>query len=115
MPQVIRIAIEVEQRTEPGVDISGYLWDENDNEAEIFLEKDAREPVSQPFTIHGGGTRIFTSEGGKYHGKFSWTASDGKERTFTQEIEIPIPPECPRCEQRVPELVDYLCANCRFG
>jgi hypothetical protein len=117
MPQIIRIAIDVEQRTKPGVKITGTFLNEQEKEAPLFLQMEDREAAKQPITIDGGGTRIFTSDGGKLHGEFKWTASDGNERSFTQEIEVPSPPSCPRCERRVPELVDgdYLCEKCRFG
>lgn len=114
----IRIAIDFGQQGEEGVPVKVSIVEaETDRPISVFSELRSRDAVAQPFLLKDGGGRVFIEDGGKYKALFAWKASDGQERQFSEEFEIPQPPICPACEQRVPDLNedDYICADCRFG
>lgn len=124
MAQQIRIAIDIEQKAEQNIPITFFLnreeydWQtETDvvRPVDIFENLEDTEPAQQPIVLENGSGRVFVDDGGKFLGRFLWTAADQKERDFEETFEVPVPPLCPRCENRVPELVDYLCDSCRFG
>jgi hypothetical protein len=115
MPREIRIAVEVEKRTEGGSPVKVSLKDADGNQVPIYLEDNLLEPRLDPVTVNSDGGMIFVAEGGSYTAQFQWTSVDEKNREFTEELLVDIPPLCPRCNERVPGLADYICEDCRFG
>lgn len=114
----IRIAVNIDQKTEDfQVPLGLKLLDENGKQVDVFGEADSDTPLEQPILFEKYPARVFLNDGGNYKLCFTWKASDNTERPFEESLEIPVPPECPRCERRVPELGegDYLCDDCRFG
>jgi hypothetical protein len=118
MAQQIRIAIDLDQQAEKGVPVKVKFLTPEGKTVDVFASIFDKEPTEQPITIDGEeGGRVFTEDGGKFAAHFWWTASDKKERDFQQDFDIPVPPECPKCLQRVPEIPkgEYICHRCRFG
>jgi hypothetical protein len=117
MDQEIRIAVDIDQQAEEGIPIKVDLKDMEGEPVQMFKHLDDDTPVDGPVTVDGSGGQIFILDGGKYMLHFKWDAADGNTREFESEIEIPIPPYCRGCEQRVPFIPDddYICEGCRYG
>ena len=115
MPREIRIAVEVEKRTDGGVPVQVSLTDESGIPVGIYEKPEQPEPSFDPVTVDSGGGMIYLAEGGQYTAHFKWTSADEKEREFTEELPVDIPPLCPKCNERVPGLADYVCEDCRYG
>jgi hypothetical protein len=111
----IRVAIEIDQEAEDGTPIAAKVLDLDGNEATVYTGLYEDDPAEQPISMIAGEGILYVEDGGEYDAHFTWKASDGKDRGFTQRLKIPLPPTCPKCERRVPELTDYVCEECRFG
>lgn len=114
----IRVAINIDQKTEDyQIPLSLKLVKDNGDPVDVFGKPNATTPLEQPISFDEYPAQVFLDDGGDYKMLFTWKASDNSERTFEESLEIPIPPQCPRCERRVPELNagDYLCDDCRYG
>ncbi len=116
MSDDIRVAVDIDQKTEDyQVPLKLKIVDENDKPVDVFAKAEDDEPVEQPVSFDKYPAQVFLNDGGNYKMLFTWEASDNSERTFEETLEIPVPPQCPRCERRVPELSDYICDDCRYG
>lgn len=114
-PREIRIAVEIEKRTDGGIPVKVSLKDQENQPIGIYLVPEQLEPDFEPVTVDSGGGVIYLKEGGLYTATFQWTLDDEKKREFVEEIEVDIPPTCPQCRERVPGLADYICDECRYG
>lgn len=112
----IRIAVDIDQKTEDyEVPLKLKLVDESGREVPMYADVEDDDSIEQPVAFEKYPARVFINDGGNYKMQFTWTAADNSKRTFEEALEIPVPPQCPRCERRVSELTDYICDDCRYG